>query len=99
MLIKLLKAFRVDANIVKVLYLHCETNREFLIEWNISVSAMIHHSDDYYLQPNCLSNSEALNARINDAITEGECDGKHLELYLEIRDTFDRRDCMQLEID
>ena len=97
--LKLLKAFRVDENSVRVLYYHTEMRFEFLISWD-NVHAGSGEIGQYYLQQNCLSSSESFNARITLAIDIGEVDeNSDLDLYLEIRDTFNHADCADLELE
>ena len=94
--LKLLKAFRVDENSVRVLYYHTEMRFEFLISWD-NVHAGSGEIGQYHLQQNCLSPSESFNSRITLAIDIGEVDeNSDLDLYLEIRDTFNHADCADL---
>ncbi len=96
-MLKLQKAFRTSVNTVKVLYLHIERHQEFLVEW-----CNIHPSNgkicNYGLQLKVLSDSTEFCERIEKAIEEGEIDSNpDIDLYLEIRDTFDSQDCEDFE--
>lgn len=94
-LISLRKAFRVSENEVRVLYVENETRYEFLVEWN-----NIRHDSgqigDYDLQLECLSDNELLREKVIEAIREGE-EGENGDLYIEIRDNFDRMDAEYLD--
>jgi len=97
-MLRLEKAFRVNENTVKVLYSHTELHKEFLVEWNNIDPNTGVTSSDYDLELNVLSRSDDFTERIESAIREGESDtNEDCELYLEIRDTFDRLDCENLE--
>lgn len=96
-LIKLEKAFRLSANIVRVLYFHNERHSEFMIEWsNIDCNGEI--ADHYNLTEDyCLAYDENLRAAIIAAMQEGETGEEDDLLYLEIRDTFDAGDAENLK--
>ncbi|UCE66645.1 MAG: hypothetical protein JSU85_01110 [Candidatus Zixiibacteriota bacterium] len=95
--IKLIKAFRVDKNQVKVLYRHKELRYEFLVEWN-NIRPDNGKVEQYDLMLNVLSEYESFSERVINAIKKGEIDeNPDLDLYLEIRDTFDCLDCESLD--
>ena len=88
--LRLIKAFRVNSDMVKVLYSHVDYAQEFLIEW-------FNYGFGYDLQKNVLSSNDNMIDKIESAIDIGEDDNNpDLELYLEIRDTFDSMDCEQI---
>ncbi len=95
-ILKLLGAVRTDEHTVKVIYFHVDTRMEIVVEWN-----NIHPENGeivgYDLQTDCLSRCEFFNAMIEDAISEGESMTEDCDLYLELRDTFDARDCEGLK--
>lgn len=93
--ITLLKAFRIDKYTVKCLYKHKELRQEFVIEWN-NIHPGSGEIVDYDLQIDCLSGTETLNERIENAIREGE-KGEDADLYIELRDTFNANDCEELQ--
>lgn len=93
----LIKAFRVNENKVMALYFHNERHQEFLIEWN-RIHPETGETIDYDLQIYCLSESEELNEIVKNAIRSGESDeNSDLELYLNIRDSFDAGDCEDIK--
>lgn len=95
--VELLKAFRVDENRVKVLYRHVQLAYEFLVEWN-NVKSDNGEVEQYDLTLNVLSEYESFSEQVINAIKEGEIDeNPDLDLYLEIRDTFDCLDCESLD--
>lgn len=92
-ILNLKKAFRVSENRVMVLYYHNDRHQEFVVEWN-NINTGTGEIVDYDLQISCLSNSEELNSMIEDSIRIGERDkNTNLDLYLELRDTFNANDC------
>jgi hypothetical protein len=92
--LKLVKAFRTDENTVKVMYFHNDRKQEFVIEWN-NIHPETGEMVDYDLQIGCLSNSENLNSIVEDAIGKGETED--CDLYLEMRDIFDKYDCERIK--
>lgn len=92
-ILNLTKAFRVSENRVLVLYYHNERHQEFVCEWN-NIHPGTGEIIDYDLQINCLSGSAELNEMIKNTIAKGEHDDNpNLDLYLELRDTFNANDC------
>lgn len=81
-------AFRKNENTVCVMYRHNARSQDFVIEWS-NIHPATGEVDDYDLQLSCLAPSENLVNEVIEAIKNGEDD----DLYLEIRDTFDRLDC------
>lgn len=95
-IISLTKAFRINENTVGVLYTHNERHQDFLVSWN-NIDHETGKVIDYDLQIDCLSNSEHFNEIVKNAIRTGERDDNpSLNLYLELRDTFDAHDCEEV---
>lgn len=92
-MITLIKTFRTDENTVYAMYLHNERTQRFVVEWN-NIHPETGGAENYDLQITCLSESEHLNELVKDAIREGSEDS---ELYIALRDTFDRLDCESVE--
>lgn len=93
----LLKAFRVNENKVMALYFHNGRHQEFLIEWN-RIHPETGEPIDYDLQIYCMSGSEELNEIVKNSIRLGESDENiDIELYLNIRDSFDAGDCEDIK--
>lgn len=83
--IKLIKAFRISATRVGVMYVH--QGREFIVFWS-------NENQRYDLEINCLAKNESLSERIEQAIKNGESDdNSDVQIYLQLRDTFDSLDC------
>lgn len=92
-MLTLKKAFVVDENTVKVLYLHNERLQEFVVEWS-NIHSSTSEVTEYNLELDCLSSSLELNEIVMQAIRDGEdCD---TNLYLELRDTFSHDDAREL---
>lgn len=93
-MIKLTKTTRINMNCVKVTY---ELDgKEFTVEWN-NIHPGTGETGDFDLMLNVESTDEDLIYRVQEAIREGETDSNpDLELYLDIRDTFDSSDCDEL---
>ena len=88
---KFIKAFRTTENEVCAMYSH--QSQELVVFWN-NVHPETGDVGDYDLQIKCLANNENLVERVKDAISSGESDSNQdVELYLAIRDTFDKTDC------
>lgn len=87
-MITLIKAFRADENTVNVMYFHQDRKQKFVIEWS-NVYPETGDIENYDLQLTCLSRSEILNEIVEQAISDGE----DSDLYIAIRDAFDRLDC------
>lgn len=93
--IEFLKAARLDDNTVAATY--ALEGTEFTVEWN-NVHPATGEVGDYDLQIATKSSDGELACRVDDAINEGETDSNpDLELYLFIRDTFDRMDCARFD--
>lgn len=93
--IQFLNAKRISLNSVEATYSLDDT--EFTVEWN-NIHPGTGEVGDYDLQLNTKSLNADLASRVDDAIREGEIDSNtDLELYLFIRDTFDRMDCASCE--
>ena len=91
---KFLKAQRVSENSVKATY--SLDGLEFTVEWN-NIHPGNGEIGDYDLQLNTVSSDEELTNRVDAAIREGETDeNTDLDLYLFVRDTFDRMDCVEI---
>lgn len=91
---KFLKAQRVSENSVNATY--SLDGIDFTVEWN-SVLPDNGETADYDLQLNTASSDEELTSRVDAAIREGETDeNPDLDLYLFVRDTFDRMDCVEI---
>ena len=89
-IIKLVKAFRTDANTVCVMFRNMELNTEFVVQWsNIHPETGV--LGKYDMQIYCLSGSDMLTSIVEEAIKD--CDGA---LYEQIRDAFDALDCENL---
>lgn len=85
---KFIKAFRTAENEVCAMYSH--QSQEFVVFWSNAHP----ETDDYDLQIKCLANNENLVEKVENAISSGESDdNQDVELYLAIRDTFDKTDC------
>ena len=88
---KFIKAFRTTENEVCAMYSH--QSQEFVVFWN-NVHPETGDVGDYDLQIKCLANNENLVEKVENAISSGESDdNQDVELYLAIRDTFDKTDC------
>ena len=88
---KFIKAFRTTENEVCAMYSH--QSQEFVVFWN-NVHPETGDVGDYDLQIKCLASNENLVEKVKDAISSGESDSNQdVELYLAIRDTFDKTDC------
>lgn len=95
-IIKLIKVFRANQNTVKVLYFHRVRHQEFLIEWN-NIHPSTGDVGQYDLEISCMSNDEILNLIVEDTIQAGESDDNDdCDLYIELRDTFDYSDCVEV---
>lgn len=92
-MITLIKALRADENTVNVMYFHPGRKQKFVVEWS-NINPETGGAENYDLQITCLSESEHLNELVKDAIREGSEDS---ELYIALRDTFDRLDCESVE--
>lgn len=91
----LIKAFAISCSEVRVMY-RASYLQEFVVSWS-NIHPSTGEAIDFYLVDECLSGSDQLNERIINAIKEGETDeNPDLDLYLCIRDTFDRGDVEQL---
>ena len=89
---KFIKAFRTTENEVCAMYSHHQS-QEFVVFWN-NVHPETGETGDYDLQIKCLANNENLVEKVENAISSGESDdNQDVELYLAIRDTFDKTDC------
>lgn len=92
--IKLAGARRTTINSVEVAY-ELDGTR-FTVEWN-NIHPGTGETGDFDLMLNVESTDEDLIYRVQEAIREGETDSNpDLELYLDIRDTFDSSDCDEL---
>jgi len=89
-MIKLVKAFRVDANRVCVMFRHIDQHAEFVVQWS-NIHPETGEAGKYDLQIYCLSGSDMLTSIVEEAIKD--CDG---DLYEQIRDSFDALDCENL---
>lgn len=90
------KAQRVSVNSVKATY--SLGGSEFTVEWN-NIHPSTGEISDYDLQLNVKSSDYNLAQRVSDAIREGESDSNpDFDLYLEVRDTFDRMDAKNQEL-
>ena len=88
---KFIKAFRTTENEVCAMYSH--QSQEFVVFWN-NIHPETGDVIDYDLQVKCLANNENLIEKVENAIELGESDdNQDVELYLAIRDTFDKTDC------
>lgn len=88
---KFIKAFRTTENEVCAMYSH--QSQEFVVFWN-NINPETGVIGDYDLQIKCLANNENLVEKVENAISSGESDdNQDVELYLAIRDTFDKTDC------
>ena len=88
---KFIKAFRTTENEVCAMYSH--QSQEFVVFWN-NAHPETGDVGDYDLQIKCLANNENLVEKVENAISSGESDdNQDVELYLAIRDTFDKTDC------
>ena len=93
---KFIKAFRTTENEVCAMY--SQNFQEFVIFWN-NIHPATGVTSDYDLQIKCLANNENLVEKVENAISLGESDdNKDLDLYLFIRDTFDKLDKVDLQI-
>lgn len=89
--LNLVKVSRIDENTVRVTY--SLNNEEFTVEWN-NIHPSTGDIGEFDLQATCDADNQDLEDRVYNAILEGEDDdNEDLELYLAIRDTFDRHDC------
>ncbi len=93
--IEFIKATRISDSAVDVDYKF--DGQLFTVEWN-NIHPESGEVGDYDLQINTRSSDEDLACRIDEAIKEGELDSNpDLEIYLYIRDTFDRMDCFEMK--
>lgn len=91
---KFIKAFRTTENEVCAMY--SQNSQEFVIFWN-NIHPATGVTSDYDLQIKCLAHNENLVEKVENAISLGESDdNKDLDLYLFIRDTFDKLDCERI---
>ncbi len=90
------KAQRVSVNSVEAIY--SLNGTEFTVEWN-NIHPSTGEISTYDLQLNVKSDDYDLAQRVSDAIRESEIDSNpDLDLYLEVRDTFDRMDAETKEL-
>lgn len=88
---KFIKAFRTTENEVCAMY--SNQSQEFVVFWN-NIHPETGDVIDYDLQVKCLANNENLIEKVENAIKLGESDdNQDVELYLAIRDTFDKTNC------
>ena len=91
---KFIKAFRTTENEVCAMY--SQNFQEFVIFF-FFFHPETGVTSDYDLQIKCLANNENLVEKVENAISLGESDdNKDLDLYLFIRDTFDKLDCERI---
>ncbi len=101
-LTKFIKAERTSMNHVEVTY-KVSNGDEFTVTWCNLSETQFNVVEDYDIGVLVRSNNSDLAERVSNAIREGESDENlDCELYLEIRDTFDRThaesfECLDLE--
>jgi hypothetical protein len=92
---KLIKATRTSDVSVDVTYLLGK--QEFTVEWN-NIHPSTGEIGSYDLQIDCKSDNQDFNERVKECIRIGECGSNpDLDLYYELRDTFDALDCEDCE--
>ncbi len=90
------KAQRVSVNSVEAIY--SLNGTEFTVEWN-NIHPATGEITDYDLQLIVKSDDYDLAQRVSEAIRENETDSNpDLDLYLEVRDTFDSMDAKTKEL-
>jgi hypothetical protein len=92
---KFVKSTRNSDTSVQVAYLL--DKQEFTVEWN-NVHPSTGEIGSYDLQIDCESDNQDFNERVKECIRAGETDSNpDLDLYLNLRDTFDAMDCEDCE--
>ena len=91
--LKLITATRTSSTDVQVTYLHLETNSIINAIWN-NLNPVTGEADYYDLQRNkVIAENENLDEVIDIAFEETD----ENSLYLELRDTFDAQDCVEMQ--